>query len=84
MVATRNHKHAHSSSNYCAIMMIQNLKKINKSKISNFFRISAARCAELKQTTTAKRLLFALGWHFMPHVCEFFLEIFEFKNFVPL
>ena len=34
----------------------------------------------LTQTTTALRLLFALGWHFMPRECEFFLEIFEFKN----
>ena len=34
----------------------------------------------LEQTTTASRLLFALGWHFMPQECEFW-EIFEFKNF---
>ena len=26
----------------------------------------------LAQTTTASRLLFALGWHFMPQECEFF------------
>ena len=41
----------------------------------------------LAQTTTASRLLFALGWHFMPRKCQFFLEIFEFKfliNFVQL
>ena len=40
----------------------------------------------LAQTTTASRLLFALGWHFMPRECEFFFEIFEFKifkNFAP-
>ena len=35
----------------------------------------------LEQTTTALRLLFALGWHFMPQECDFFLEIFEFKKF---
>ena len=41
----------------------------------------------LVQTKNASRLLFAIGWHFMPRECEFFLEIFEFKiflNFVPL
>ena len=26
----------------------------------------------LAQTTTASRLLFALGWHFMPQECDFF------------
>ena len=39
-------------------LMVQNLKKL---KIDNpySFRISEARCAELKQTTPAKRVLFA-------------------------
>ena len=59
MVVTTNHKCANSSLNYYVIMMVQNLEKISKSKISQFFRISEARSAELKQTTTAKRLLFA-------------------------
>ena len=31
----------------------------SKSKFSNFIRIPEARSADLKQTTTAKRLLFA-------------------------
>ena len=35
----------------------------------------------LAQTTTASRLLFALGWHFMPQECDFFFEIFEYKSF---
>ena len=31
----------------------------------------------LAQTTTASRLLFALGWHFMPRENDFFFEILE-------
>ena len=33
----------------------------------------------IAQTTTASRLLFALGWHFISREWDF-LEIFEFKN----
>ena len=40
-------------------MTLQNLKKVLKLKISNIFRIPKARSAVLKQTTTAKQLLFA-------------------------
>ena len=58
MVAPRNHKYANSSSNLCH-HDVTKLEKIKKSNISNFFRIPEARSAELKQTTTAKRLLFA-------------------------
>ena len=37
----------------------------------------------LAQTTTAKRLLFALGWHVMPRECDFFgnFRFVNFKNF---
>ena len=41
----------------------------------------------LVQTTTALRLLFPLGWHFMPRECDFFIWNFWVKNvlnFVPL
>ena len=31
------------------------------------------------QTTTALRLLFALGWHFKPHECEFFWKFSSLK-----
>ena len=58
MVANTNLKNAISSSKYY-IMMLENLENSKKSKISNFFRISKARSAEMKQTTTAKRSLFA-------------------------
>ena len=59
MITNTNLKYANSSSNYNVIMMLQKLKKIKNLKISNFFRISEARSAELKQATTAKRLLLA-------------------------
>ena len=36
-VTTPNLKYADSSTNYCVIMMLQNLKKVLKSKILNFF-----------------------------------------------
>ena len=39
--------------------MVQNFKKNKNSKISNFSHIPEAQNADLKQTTTAKRLLFA-------------------------
>ena len=51
MVTNTNLQYTNSSSNYYVIMILQNLKKKN--------RISKARSAELKQVTTAKRLLFA-------------------------
>ena len=58
MVTNTNLKYAYSSSNYYVIIMIQNLKKF---KLENFQknRIPEALNANLKQTTTAKRLLFA-------------------------
>ena len=37
VLATPNLKYANSSSNYYVIMMVQNLKKVLKSKISKFF-----------------------------------------------
>ena len=55
MAATRNHKDAYSSLNYYVIMMLQNNKKIKIQFFSHF----DTRSAELKRTTTAKRLLFA-------------------------
>ena len=55
MTATRNDKYANSLSNCCVIMMLKSLKIIKKSK----FCILEARSAELKQTTTANRLLIA-------------------------
>ena len=33
----------------------------------------------LAQTTTASRLLFALGWHFMPRECDFFWKFSSLK-----
>ena len=36
-VTTPNLKYANSSSNYCVIVMLQNLKKVLKSKIFKFF-----------------------------------------------
>ena len=53
-----NLKYANSSSNYYVIM-IYKISKILKSKIFNFLRIHVARSADLKQTITSKRLLFA-------------------------
>ena len=44
MVTTPNLKYAISSSNYCVIM-IQNWKKVLKSKVFNFFLIPEARSA---------------------------------------
>ena len=48
MATNTNLKYANSSSNYYVIMMVQNLKKIKKSRISKNFRIFEARSAELK------------------------------------
>ena len=42
-VTTPNLKYADSSTNYCVIMMLQNLKKVLKLKIFNFFLIPEAR-----------------------------------------
>ena len=39
MVNTPNLKYADSSTKYCVIMMLQNLKKVSKWKIFNFFLI---------------------------------------------
>ena len=58
MEVTTNLKYASSSSNYYVFMMLQNLKKLNV-EVLQILRISEARNAELMQTTTAKRLLFA-------------------------
>ena len=58
MVTNTNLRYTYSSLDYYVIMMLQNFKKILKLKFSNFFFISEARSAELKQTTTAKRWLF--------------------------
>ena len=41
-LGTPNLKYANSSSNYYAIMIVQNLKKVLKLKISNFFLIHEA------------------------------------------
>ena len=54
-LATRNQKYANSSSNYHVIMMVLNLKKINKSKISKKIRISVARSTEVKQIVICVR-----------------------------
>ena len=45
MATNTNLKYANSSLNYYVIMMLQNLKKVLKSKISNFFLIPEARSA---------------------------------------
>ena len=42
-VTTPNLKYSDSSTNYCVIIMLQNLKKVLKSKIFNFFPIPEAR-----------------------------------------
>ena len=58
-VATPNLKYANSSSNYHVVMMVENLKTMKKrNRKFKKNRIPDARSAELKQTTTAKRLLF--------------------------
>ena len=44
MVTNTNLKYADSSSNYYVIMIVQNLKKNSKSKISNFFAFRATKC----------------------------------------
>ena len=57
MVTNTNLKYADSSSNYYVIMMLQNLKKLKKLKISNFFRIPETRGAELKQSNKRSALV---------------------------
>ena len=56
MVTNANLKYANTS-NYYVIMMLQNLKKIPTIDNFQFFRISEARSAELKQTTNREALV---------------------------
>ena len=58
MATSTNLKDDDSSSNYYVILMVQNLLKNLNTKISKKIGIPEAWNANLKQTTTAKRLLF--------------------------
>ena len=77
-LATPNLKYANSSSNYYVMMMLQNLKKVLKSKMSNVFLISEARSAVLKQIidygldleiySKSIKYGFLYGWSMMPFI----------------
>ena len=83
-VTTPNLKYADSSTNYCVIMMLQNLEKVLKSKIFKFFsflrhevpfkannnREAVVVCARHVVKRPSKRSVLVLNKHLAIHINE--------------